>query len=638
MPRLLLIVFFSAIAHFASGQDISAELENLPNSSQKKYDQALHFIRSGNWVDAEQTLNKLISKHPDITTFQLKLAGVHYENKAFQQAASILNESIKKSPQIPVKFYYFLAISEWEIEEYEAAATHFEYFISNAEKKSKLLSKAMRYHKNALFASKAVLNPPEIEISPLSSNINSSLPEYLPSITADGETLVFTRRINHQEDIFICTWDGKKWVDCLPLDELNTPYNDAAQAISADGRTIAFVTSDRDISLGSLDIFVSDFKFGKWQKPRNIGRPVNSGYWESQPSLSAHGDQLFYSSNRPDGAGGRDIWSSKRIAINKWSEPENIGDKINTPYNEESPFIHPDGETLYFMSNGHPGMGGSDLFMSRKNKQGEWGEPVNLGIPINSKGDQGALFVDLQGKYAYYASDQNKNNAIDIFRFPLPLAYRPSPVTYVKLTVKDKQTRRPLNANGALTSLDDSHSTVLNLENGEGLFCLPSGKAYALHVELEGYIFHSEHFDVKHSDEMIPQEIEVLLSSASRADKQTEEKENPVVLRNVFFDTGSATLLETSTLELSKLIQLLNNHPDLKIQLNGHTDNVGDETDNLNLSEERAKSVYSYLIDHGISADRLMYKGFGEQKPIADNEKKEGRQKNRRTEFVILSD
>ncbi|MCU0342118.1 MAG: OmpA family protein [Spirosomaceae bacterium] len=378
-----------------------------------------------------------------------------------------------------------------------------------------------------------------------------------------------------------------------------------------------------------------------------MGPNINSVAWESLPSLSANGDLLYFSSNRTGGMGGSDIYVSKRNADGTWSKAEILKGAINTTSNDQAPFIHPDGQTLYFMSNGHPGFGGMDVFFARKTKEGVWDTPVNIGYPINTEKNEGAFYVSLDGSTAFFSKEGTDRKfeklelsgdayhaALDIFSFDLYEGARPQPVTYVKAKVLDAVTKQPLQTNATILPLKDGKYFTQKSTGKDGTFLivLPSGEDYALIVQKEVYLFYSENFSLNgvHKIDQ-PYELTILLQPISGL---SADKQKPIVLKNVFFDTGSALLRKESYSELNLLVELLQKNAALKIELRGHTDNVGSDSENLKLSENRAKAVVAYLVQKGIDTGRLRAKGFGETQPVDSNDTDTGRQNNRRTEFI----
>lgn len=393
-----------------------------------------------------------------------------------------------------------------------------------------------------------------------------------------------------------------------------------------------FTGCNRPDGLGRCDIYLSRREGKGWSKPFNLGNPVNSGSWESQPSLSADGKTLYFVSNRPGGLGSYDIWKAELKEGGGWTSPVNLGPAINTVYDEHSPFIHPDGETLYFASNGWPGLGNKDIFISRKNKTG-WQKPENLGYPINTFGEESGLFVNSNGKTAFFSAEKPEGfGGMDIYSFNLPEKLRPSLVTYVKGMVFDKKTNEPLDAQIKIENIQTDelvYDDFSDSENGEFLATMPTGKRFALTIEKEGYLFYSANFSLdKPALADKPFSIRVPLEKL--------ETGAMVVLNNVFFDTNKFNLLSESKIELQHLINFLNKNKTVHIRIEGHTDNVGDKKANQLLSENRAKAVYNYLISNKINPERLLFKGYGDNKPIADNATANGRQNNRRTEFTIV--
>jgi outer membrane protein OmpA-like peptidoglycan-associated protein len=358
---------------------------------------------------------------------------------------------------------------------------------------------------------------------------------------------------------------------------------------------------------------------------------INTRAKETQPYITGDGRTLFFVSSRPGGYGAGDIYESRLGDDGKWSEPKNLGPNINTDMDEERPFIHPDGVTLYFTSRGHEGMGGADLYMSHREVDGTWGKAVNLGYPINTPGDEIGIYVTTDGKWAYFASEQpDTRGGMDIYKFEMPDGIKPSPVSYVKGTVTDKANGGPLGTKIQFFDLNTGYiysSASSDPKTGEYLATLPAGRNYACQISKEGYLFYSANFSLQNVKEGLPYIMDIQL--------QKIQVGSTVVLNNIFFETDKYELKEESKTELNTLIELLTKNPSLKIEIGGHTDNSGIEKDNENLSQNRAKSVYDYLIEKGISADRLSYKGYAATKPVADNKTPEGRAKNRRTEFVV---
>lgn len=383
-------------------------------------------------------------------------------------------------------------------------------------------------------------------IQNMGTSINSIASEYFPAISSTDTLMIMTRRINNgnNEDFFSSTLRNNQWQSAIPLKgKINTPYNEGGQKISSDGKTMVFTGCNYPDGFGSCDLYYATYMSGQWSERRNFGDPINSSYWESAPCFSADMKSLYFSSNRPGGFGGMDLYVSRYLGNQRWSVPQNLGPTINTSGDEMFPFIHFDNATFYFTSNGWSTIGGSDIFVSRLIGD-QFTIPVNMGYPVNTIDNESGLVVNASGKLAYFSSDRYGGfGQMDIYQFKLPEEVQAFPV-------------------------------------------------------------------------------------------KPKEK---IILNNIQFETARWELKKNAEAELNLLTQFLLRNPAVRIQINGHTDNIGTEADNLKLSERRAQSVVEYLIRNGIDAARLLYKGFGASEPIADNQTEEGRAKNRRTEMVILS-
>jgi len=469
----------------------------------------------------------------------------------------------------------------------------------------------------------------------LGDSINSRASEYLPSLTLDGKTLIFTRNVDgHNEDFYESHMgaDGN-WSLARPLQgNINTPDNEGAQNISQDGQMLVFTGCNRPDGLGSCDIYYALHTRQGWSTPQNIGEPINTEFWESQPCLSPDKKDLYFAARDPSGFGGSDIWVSHRQPGGNWGNPQNLGTNINTVGDESCPFIHADNQTLYFTSNGLPGYGGTDLFVTHKDSAGHWGKPQNLGYPINTIDDEGSLSIAADGKTAYYASDRSDSRGgLDIYTFELREGIRPFRTLWVKGKVFDKKTSEGLPSAVDLTDVHSGQAIARTQTDEEGnyLITLPVGKEYAFEVNRKGYLFYSGHYDFSQKAPDSTYAVNIPL--------QPLEPNASIVLKNIFFDTKKYDLKPESMVELEEVVSLLKENPALKIQISGHTDNVGQEKENQVLSNARAITVINYLMGKGISPTRLTAKGYGSTKPLSDNTTETGRAMNRRTELTVIS-
>ena len=469
----------------------------------------------------------------------------------------------------------------------------------------------------------------------LGDSINTDVSEYYPTISLDGDTLFFTRRVNHHnEDLFEAhrqpngTW-GK--ATGLPGD-INTNENEGAQTISIDGQWMILNICNTPDGFGMCDLYFSYRTKDGWSTPENLGDSINTEFSETAPSLSPDKKDLYFSSNRPGGYGGNDLYISHHLLNGHWSAAENLGPVLNSIGDENTPFIHVDNQTLYFNSTGHQGYGNSDLFVSRKKPDGNWDKPENLGYPINTIDDEGSLVIASDGKTAYYASDRtDSRGGLDIYTFEMREDVRPAQTLWVKGRVFDLKTQKGLPSSVILTDLSTG-SVISDLQtdaSGNYLTTLPKGKDYAFNVNRKGYLFYSENFSLSKGQVDSTYHIDIPL--------QPIEANAAIVLKNIFFETNKFDIKPESGAELNEVVQLMRDNPTLRIQISGHTDNSGKAADNITLSENRAKAVTNYLIGKGIAPARLSSKGFGDTRPVADNATPEGRAKNRRTELTVTS-
>jgi outer membrane protein OmpA-like peptidoglycan-associated protein len=641
MHRLLLSCFaILTLASSSPAQPTYVTAQTAPSKAVSAYHDGINEARAGNTAIALGYFERAIRESPTFIDGYLYWAGMQYEMKDFARAEEGFEKVIGWDAAYEPRAFYTLALCEWQQNKFEEAADHAERYVRSNPANTKLLREARRLAENARFAAEAVKNPVPFDPQPLGPGVNTRADEYLPTITADGQTLIFTRRA-YDEDFYKSEWKDGAWQTAEPLEGVNTSQNEGAENISPDGSWLVFTACGRrgDGSQGSCDLYWSQLKNGAWTKPVPFSAAINSPDWDAQPCISADGKALFFSSMRPGGQGGRDLWMTTRQPGGKWSKPENLGPGINTSGDEQTPFIHPDGQTLYFTSDGLPGMGENDLYFARRQPDGAWGAPQNLGYPVNTKANEGTLTVSLDGRTAYFAANRaDSQGGIDIYQFDLPEQARPQPVTYARARIADAATGAPLVAKVDFIDLKNGQSFMSTYAKNDGtvLVCLPAGRDYALHVSKEKYLFYSENFSLTQAATFEkPFTLDIDLQPIMSESGAAAPEPKPVVLRNVFFETGSASLRPESATELDRLAGLLTEVPTLRIQINGHTDNIGDDASNQKLSEARAQAVYHYLLNKNIPGERLKFKGFGEMQPVESNDTPEGRSRNRRTEFVV---
>lgn len=484
------------------------------------------------------------------------------------------------------------------------------------------------------YAAREDLSQYQFEPNNMGDSINSPVSEYFPALTIDGDHFYYTRRVDHlNEDFYESSRKNNIWSRSRSLPgDINTAQNEGAQNISQDGEWLIFTGCNFPDGYGSCDLYISYLTAEGWSKPENLGPQINTEAWESAPSLSPDKRHLYFASNRVGGLGKSDIYISQRNPDGSWGPPRNAGPMINTTGNESCPFIHADNQTLYFTSDGHPGYGGDDLFMAIKDTGNKWLAAKNLGYPINTIENEGSLVVAADGKTAFYASDRSDSRGgLDLYTFELREAVRPAKTLWVKGRVYDAKTNKGLPSAVELTNLQTGQtaSKVQTDETGNYLITLPIGKDYAFNVGRKGYLFYSENFPLSSNPPDSTYHIDIPL--------QPLETDATVILRNIFFDVNQYDLKPASAAELDNLVKLLTENPSVKIRIEGHTDNTGVASDNLTLSVKRAEAVVEYLINKGIGASRLSYKGYGATRPIADNATEEGKARNRRTEMKVVN-
>jgi len=586
------------------------------------------------YAEAIDRLQKALDEDSKFIEARIVLADVLRRRWRWNEAAVQYREAIKLDPEFNRTVYYKLGDCDIHTAQYAEAKQSIEKYLSYQGISAQTEYIAKKLLSDAVYSLDAIQHPIPFNPINLGPEINTADDEYMPAITADENTLIFTRKVNNNEDFYQSTKINGKWQTAAYLsDKINTPqYNEGSQSISLNGKVLFFTGCNRPDGLGRCDIYISIKKGEEWGKPFDIAPPVNTSGWESQPSISADGRTLYFVSNRKGGFGGYDIWKSN-LTEKGWSEPENLGPNINTAFDEQSPFIHADDSTLYFCSNGWPGLGGMDLFVSRLGKDGKWQKPTNLGYPINSNGDENGLALTANGNYAFFASNKlNGYGGFDIYTFELPPSLRPHQATYVKGTVLDAVTKKPLEASVEILDLEKNNPVYQDYSSeseGDFLATITTGKDYGLNIAKDGYLFYSGNFSLKGHVTKDPFNITVNL--------QPIEVGSKVILQNIFFATNKFDLQDESRAELQKLIDFLGLNPGVKIEVSGHTDDKGSLQANQILSENRAKAVYQYLIANGINAGRISYKGYGQTQPIATNETDDGRSQNRRTEFKIVA-
>ncbi len=620
---IILCVYSSSVI----GQTLSTKNKK----AQELYFEADNYRVRGQFKEAISFLNEAIAKDKNFEEAYYRLGLIYKAQEnyplagtTFGQGLSLVKEDVRRK-----MYLYELTNVNLRHANYQDAAAFSIQFLQIEKSDKRKIDLVKVWKSQAEYALANQVDLP-YRIAPLSDTVNAFPMQYFPALTADNTQLIFTARFggarNDNEDLLVSRKENGRWSAPVSISpNINTIQREGACTISADGRHLILTICG---SFG-CDLFETRRTGNVWSQPKNLGPSINSTNWDSQPSLSADGRELYFVSDRKGGVGGYDIWYSQLLETG-WSKAKNLGLDINTPFDEISPYIHVNNQTLYIVSNGYPGYGGYDIYVSEKQETG-WTTPENMGKPLNDHKDQYSFMVASDGALAYYSREESKNRS-RLYRIDLPEdKIVKSKGNVVKGTVSDSKSN-PLNANVELFDLKLSKRiAVVNADSvsGEYVMVLPGGSEYALYVRKKGYLFHSLHFNYEEEVRSEPVVKNIALIPI--------QQNASVVLNNLFFDLNKYELKPQSETELKEVVDFLNQNPELKIEIGGHTDNLGTEIYNQQLSERRADSVADFLKKHQISPLRIVTKGYGSKSPLRPNNSDENRQVNRRIEFKILA-
>jgi len=627
----LLLLCISALlnAQHYNSDNVSQRVMNL-------YEKAIALLRDEQFKEAVPILLTTIKEDSNFVDGYLSLAGTFGELKQYKRSIRFYETARLKDPNYFKVYLLPYSINLSGNGQFSDALNAVNEFLQIPNLNERSIKSASFRKKSFEFAIDYAANHPSTnyEFLPvnLGDSVNTASSEYYPSVTVTDSLLVFTRRGNQiREDFYQSTIIDKKLGRASIIKgDINFESQKGAITVSQDGEWMLFTARFSEGGYGNFDLYISYYTPQGWSEPQNLGEAINTEFWESSPALSPDKRALYFSSNRPGGYGGSDLYISYLQPNGKWGAAVNMGPSINTKGDDQAPFIHADNQTLYYTSDGLLGYGGSDLFIVRKSVKGEWGLPENLGYPINTIENEGSLAVSADGLTAYYASDRSDSRGeLDLYKFDMRPDIRPNRTLYVKGNISDKKTNKKLPSTVELinNSTGESLMKVQTDETGEYFITLPTGKDYTFSVNRKGYLFYNELYELsnKQADSVYKKDIKL----------QPIELNATLTFRNIQFATNSFQLPTDASIELNKLLQVLIENPSLQVEISGHTDNIGKQIDNSKLSENRAKAIVEWLISKGVDVKRMSFKGYGDSYPINDNKTEIDRALNRRTTVTI---
>lgn len=636
--------FLFCIAFFFFLQVEAQTYSIIDSKAIKLYQEGEELTLSRQYADAISKYQAAIAREASFLEAYVKASQLYITTGELEKAEKMANAGKSRlsgknaTSKNVAEFGWVLTNIYWHKGEFQAAYDEFE-------KVDPILDPAFKnhmYYKDMVarmaFLQSQLGNSQSIQKEQLTSPLNQFRLQYFPVLTADGEQILFTKRDGtgnfDKEDIFTSFSDGQGgWTAPLSLAQtINSPYNEGTCSVTADGNILIFTSCDAPDSQGSCDLYVAYKVKGSWERPTNMGVKVNSRSWDSQPSLSADGRILFFSSNRRGGFGGNDIWYTVRQNDGSWADAKNLGDIVNTPKDEISPFMFFNNEILFFASDGHQGFGGMDIFLSRV-KNGEFQKPENLGLPINDQLEQVALFITAKKDFAYYTeltteAEQNDRSLLYRFKFPEEI-YLGENLTVTEGKVFNSKTGQPIDATLSLVSLTND-STLYQFQSdgktGDFMMLYPENAVSGLYVEKKGFL--PKIYNVERDKIQNVKDLKVELTPVGSGEE--------FVFENVFFEFDKFDLKPESMSSLKRLLKFLLENPNVNILISGHTDNVGSVAYNQTLSLQRAKSVQSFLVAAGLHAGRVMVDGKGDKEPMVPNTTPQNQALNRRITIKIL--